>query len=251
MVWDRIRSDWLGNGPFTGPAFNPAVIDRIVIHYIGTARAPRDFRAWMLNTHKMSMAKSPPYAFMYNSAVDLDGLLWQGRGVEFRNAANRETNGTTYSICVATDGPAAANPAQVAAIRKMVKYVRDFTRKNLLIVGHRDVAATACPGDGLYRQILAGSFESGNPPPSRENVEMIVLDFQPGTPNWMAFLWAGNTLSWLVNGNADKILRDAKATRATVSAAELQAIIDSSHTVNGPPATLDGNLRAAWLLRRR
>lgn len=162
MRWDRTRSDWLGSRPFTGPVFNPATCDRIVIHYIGTARAPRDFRAWMLNTHNMTMNRPKPYAFMYNAAVDLDGNVWQGRGVDLRNAANKETNATTYSVVVATDGQNEANPAQVEAIRRAVADIRSFTRKNLQIVGHRDVAATSCPGAGVYHQVKANVFEGAS-----------------------------------------------------------------------------------------
>lgn len=250
-MWDRTRSDWLRGQPFTGPAFNSSVQDRIVIHYIGTARAPRDFRAWMLNTHNATMSRKPPYAFMYNAAVDLDGLLWQGRGTDFRNAANKDTNATTYSIVIATDGQADANPKQVEAVRRMVAHVREFTRKNLRIVGHRDVASTSCPGDGVYRQVLAGVFEPIQPIPIGDIPDMIVLDFQANTPNWSAFLWAGNSLSWLVNGNADKPLRDAKVTRVAVDDAQMLAIIESSHTVNNPPTTLGDDLRRAWNLRRR
>jgi hypothetical protein len=163
MRWDRTRSDWLGDRPFTGPAFNPSTCERIVIHYIGTERAPLNFQAWMLNTHMATMSRTPPYAFMYNAAVDLAGLLWQGRGVDLRNAANKETNATTYSIVVATNGQTEANGLQVEAIRRAVADVRGFTRKNLGIVGHRDVASTSCPGAGVYHQLKSGLFDrSGN-----------------------------------------------------------------------------------------
>lgn len=253
-MWDETRSDWLGGRPFTGPAFNPSTCERIVVHYIGTARAPRTFRSWMLNTHLATMAKKPPYAFMYNAAVDLDGNLWEGRGLDFRNAANKDTNATTWSIVIATDGQAEANNAQVDAVERAVKGVRDFTRKRLAIIGHRDVASTSCPGDGVYRQVLAGTFEP-RPPippiPTGDILDMIVLDFQPNTPNWTAILWAGNSLSWLSNGNADLVLRNAKVSRQTVSETELAGIIEASHTVTAPPSTLSDSLRQAWILRRR
>jgi len=160
MRWDRNRAAWLPAGsPFNGPAFERNRIDRIVIHYIGTAKAPRNFQSWMLNTHNSTMSRTPSYVYMYNAAVDLDGNVWQGRGVDLRNAANKETNSTTYSIVVGVDGQNPANPAQVEAVRRAVADVRQFCGRKLAIVGHRDVAATSCPGDGIYHQVRAGVFE--------------------------------------------------------------------------------------------
>lgn len=249
-MWDRTRSDWLGGRPFTGPAFSPATCERIVIHYIGTARAPRDFRAWMLNTHNATMSRKPPYSYMYNAAVDLDGNLWQGRGLEYRNAANKETNRTTWSIVVATDGQAEANPSQVDAVRRGVRGVREFTRKSLTIVGHRDVASTSCPGDGVYRQVLAGTFEP-TPQPTGEMTDMIVLDYLANTPKWTALLWSGNSLTWIANGHADVVLRSAGVARQAVDDNQLTAIVEASHTIGSPPGTLSDSLREAWNLRRR
>jgi hypothetical protein len=258
MQWDRTRFDWLGLRPFNGPRFNGPTCERIVIHYIGTPKAPRDFKPWMLNTHNATMARKPPYAYMYNCAVDLDGVLWQGRGLDFRNAANKETNPTTFSIVLGVDGQNEANPKQIEAVRRAVAGVRAFCNKPLTIIGHRDVMPTSCPGEGIYAQVRNGTFEPQSTPtpptpvqPQGGLVEMIVLDYLPNTPNWVATLWSGNTLAWIVDGNADKALRSAKVTRVTVTRDEFAGIIRSATTVTTAPTGLDNALRSSWQSQRR
>jgi hypothetical protein len=115
-MFDHRRSVWLPEGEkFNAPILTAARIDSIVIHYIGTARAPSNSAQWMLNEHRRSMGRDPGYAFMYNAHVALDGQTWEGRGLEFRNAANGSaTNPTTWSIVFAVDGQNGASEAQIA-----------------------------------------------------------------------------------------------------------------------------------------
>jgi hypothetical protein len=73
-MFDNARSAWLPKGePFNGPALQPWRIENIIIHYIGTERAPRDSAQWMLNEHKRTMSRPALYAFMHNGYVGLDG----------------------------------------------------------------------------------------------------------------------------------------------------------------------------------
>jgi len=160
-MFDRLRSDWLPEGePFTGPALQPARIDQIIIHYIGTDRAPRESGRWMLNEHRRTMSRENPYAFMYNAHVALDGKTWQGRGLEFRNAANgAATNATTWSIVFGVDGQNSASPEQIAGARKLIDGIRKHVGRYIPLVPHRAIKATQCPGDGITAQIKAGEFE--------------------------------------------------------------------------------------------
>ena len=164
-MFDNARSVWLPKGePFTAPAFQPARIERIVIHYIGTATAPRNSGNWMLNEHRRTMSRQNPYAYMYNSHVGIDGQTWEGRGIEYRNAANgAETNATTWSIVIGVDGQNPANPAQILGTRKLVNGIRQHLGRNIPLVAHRYIGQTQCPGEGITAQIAAGTFEeSGN-----------------------------------------------------------------------------------------
>jgi hypothetical protein len=160
-VFDRPRYVWLPKGePFSGPRFEPARIEHIVIHYIGTAKAPKDSGRWMLQTHRDTMSRTPGYSHMYNAHVGLDGTTWEGRGVEYRNAANgSKTNPTTWSIVIGVDGQNPANPNQIAGTRKLIQAVRQHLGRNIGIIPHRQIGATQCPGEGITAQIAAGVFE--------------------------------------------------------------------------------------------
>jgi hypothetical protein len=160
-MFDHLRSDWLPKGePFVAPALQRDRIERIVIHYIGTARAPRDSARWMLQTHRDTMSRENPYAHMYNAHVGVNGETWEGRGLQFRNAANgAATNATTWSIVFAVDGQEPASPIQIAGARKLVRGIRDFLGRDIPLVAHRYVGQTQCPGLGITTQISAGTFE--------------------------------------------------------------------------------------------
>ena len=160
-MFDHPRSDWLPKGePFPAPSAAPARIERIVIHYIGTARAPRDSARWMLQTHRETMSRENPYAHMYNAHVSYSGETWEGRGTQFRNAANGSaTNATTWSIVFAVDGQNEASPAQVQAARKLIRAYRAFLGRHIPIVAHRDIGSTQCPGEGITAQIRNRIFE--------------------------------------------------------------------------------------------
>lgn len=159
-MFDHPRSDWLPAGePFNGPGLNLSIIDSIIIHYIGTAQAPRDSGRWMLNEHRRTMGRENPYAFMYNSHVGLDGETWEGRGVQFRNAANGATNRSTWSIVFAVNGQKEASAAQVAGARRLVSGIRSHVGRPIPLIGHKDIGSTQCPGTGIYEQIRAGVFD--------------------------------------------------------------------------------------------
>ena len=160
-MFDRVRSDWLPAGePFVAPALIPSHIERIVIHYIGTASAPKDSKRWMLQTHRDTMSKPKPYVHMYNAHVASNGETWEGRGLQFRNAANgAPTNPTTWSIVFAVNGQEPASPIQITGARKLVRGFRNFLGRDVPLVAHRFVGQTQCPGLGITTQISAGTFE--------------------------------------------------------------------------------------------
>jgi hypothetical protein len=160
-MFDHPRSDWLPKGePFNAPSSAPAKIERIVIHYIGTARAPRDSGRWMLQTHRETMSRPVPFAHMYNAHISLSGESWEGRGTKFRNAANgSNSNATTWSIVFGVDGQAEANEAQVRAARRLIRDYRNFVGREIPLIPHKILNPTRCPGDGITAQIHNRIFE--------------------------------------------------------------------------------------------
>jgi hypothetical protein len=82
-------------------------------------------------------------------------------------------------------------------------------------------------------------------------VDMIVLDYKPGSPQWVATLWTGETLGHIVNGHADVVLRSANVGRVTVNDDQFLGVINSSATVTDAPAGMSSALTRAWNARRR
>ena len=79
---------------------------------------------------------------------------------------------------------------------------------------------------------------------------MIVLDYKPGTPQWVATLWTGATLGHIVNGHADAVLRSATVKRVTVNDDQFLGIINSSRTTTDAPAGMPSVLTRAWNARK-
>jgi len=74
---------------------------------------------------------------------------------------------------------------------------------------------------------------------------MLVVDYQPGTANWVACVWTGTHLAWLRDGNVDQITRRTGVTRETVNRAEFVGLIRSSRTIGEAPP-MDADLIKLW-----
>jgi hypothetical protein len=87
--------------------------------------------------------------------------------------------------------------------------------------------------------------------PALKEIEMIVLDHKPNTPEWTALIWTGAELSHVFNGHADAVLRRAGVGRQSIADHELDGIIVSSTTKTDCPVTFTGARQAAWEKQRR
>jgi hypothetical protein len=87
--------------------------------------------------------------------------------------------------------------------------------------------------------------------PGTSEVDMIALDYKPGSPQWVATLWTGETLGHVVNGHADAVLRSAKVGRVTVNDDQFLGVINSSATTTAAPSGMSSTLTRAWNARRR
>lgn len=161
-MFDQPRTTWEQPGytiaeHTTSPAVAPAMIDSVVVHYVG-AEVTSDPITWLRNNQRY-YARNRGYSLGYNAVVDRDGIMWQVRGLEFRNAANKGANNTTVSVLQLVSGDEAANNAQVSRTRRFVSDMERWCGHPLTVLGHRDVGSTACPGDAIYNQIRRGEFD--------------------------------------------------------------------------------------------
>lgn len=168
-MWDRSRAAW-EQAPNTVQAHTNSGpvqwgrVDQLVIHYTADKHANPDTAAY-LRSMQASYVRSRGYSLGYSVAVDQAGVSWEIRGTEFQPAANRGHNDHTWVILCLVDWQNPAPQLMVDEVRNMVAWARTQAGRQLPVVGHRDLAATRCPGDGLYSQIERGVFEPRTPWP--------------------------------------------------------------------------------------
>ncbi len=190
MIWHP-RADWVTTEPVTGPPLPWPQIDGIVIHYTAApnlidgdageswSQMPAYLRA--IHHDYLTNRKPSGYSIGYNLGVDQRGEAWELRGWDIKSAATLGHNDHLVAILVLVDGADPASPAAVATIRELVAGAERRAGRQLTIRGHRDYAATACPGAGIYAQIAEGLFSpryaTPVPPPPIE-----LPDPAPSTP---------------------------------------------------------------------
>jgi hypothetical protein len=85
----------------------------------------------------------------YNFLVAPSGEVFEGRGWDYTGAHARGHNSTTLGVAYIGDGRQSVSDAAKRSILLLAQEAeRRFGRLNR--VGHRDVGATACPGDVLF-----------------------------------------------------------------------------------------------------
>jgi len=112
----------------------------IVHHYHSETAAPQTVHLWHLNNGWSG--------FGYNFAVDMDGTIWEGRGLD---AVGSHTGGNNSdSIGIACQGryddhTTKMPDAQFNSLVRLIKHVQSIYGK-IPVLRHGDVTATACPG---------------------------------------------------------------------------------------------------------
>lgn len=153
----------------------------IAIHYGGVKDAPDGdvdepwtiFDDFLRRVDAGHRAKG--YSFAYNFALDARGELWQARGEQYRNAANKGdyfyvvsdplTNQNLYTISVlcVVDDQDRLTPAATERMRKFVREVRASSKADLPYRPHKYWDATQCCGLGIIGQIERKEFDSSPP----------------------------------------------------------------------------------------
>jgi peptidoglycan hydrolase-like protein with peptidoglycan-binding domain len=100
----------------------------------------------------------------YSFLVDQKGTIYEGRGWGISGGHTRDYNSISHAFCLIANTQTVA-PSD-AAIKSLAFLVDESERryKEQLVQGHRDVAATACPGNKLYA-ILDDVISSTGAPP--------------------------------------------------------------------------------------
>ena len=222
------RSGWWGDLPESelAPNYSPTPIDisHALVHHTVTANEPvnpaqvvRQIWDWHVNDNGW-------LDIGYNFLVDHEGTIYQGRynpnleQTDVRGAHAGSANSQSVGIALLGQFEPGAQPApgqpQVLALDALVKTIGwRFTQKgidsqsngfisgNLLpvISGHRDVSATACPGENLYQLLpdIRSDVQTGSSEPPEEVVDF-PFELNQNYPNPFS---NGTTISFSLDEN--------------------------------------------------
>jgi hypothetical protein len=190
----RPRTDWQNpNQPVVGPAMVLSTIDLVPAHYTAASSVPADTAAY-LRSIQNDYTVNRGYSIGYNFAVDQAAVAWELRGWDIKCAANKGMNEVTIAILCLVNGAAAMTPPMVAVFNGLAAEAQRRTGRSLLVVGHQDIGATACPGAGIQGQVVSGVLTTTTPPqpepipptPEPEDDDMaatfIIINTQTGQP---------------------------------------------------------------------
>lgn len=128
----------------------------IVIHHTGFPGVDKDSTAAAI--HKYHQEHNGWAGIGYHYLIRKDGMIEQGRQPVKVGAHAQDNNETSIGVCLAGNFEIGKpTEQQMAAVKELCywlcrKYGLD-SRKKGVIVGHRDLNDTACPGNNLYKRL--------------------------------------------------------------------------------------------------
>lgn len=151
------REEW-GAEPVKG-AFTQHEIEQITIHHAGDldgVTGPAQFLGWQNWHHHLGW---PDLA--YHFIVGRDGKIYEGRPYSAVGDTATEYDPTGHFLIVVEGNFDDDTPSdlQLETLARMVAWAAmQFDVSAATITGHRDHAATTCPGNSLYAKIHDGSL---------------------------------------------------------------------------------------------
>lgn len=219
----RPRTDWQNPAqPVVGPRMVLPSVTMLPAHYTAAATVSRDTAA-LLRSIQNDYTVNRGYSIGYNFAVDQAAVAWECRGFDIKCAANKGMNDVTIAVLCLVDGANAMNPAMVETFRQLGAEAQRRVGDELLVVGHRDIGSTACPGDGIYGQVVTGQLEPADDPtpqppepptPGDTDMATSVLILDDARDPYPRYRCAASTKTWVVDGNASAQLEQRLAESA-------------------------------------
>ncbi len=119
----------------------------------------------------------------YSYVIDRDTLdVYQARGAGVLGGHTFGRNSISHAICVM--GNFDVTPVSDGLINRVAEMVRHGHEQgwwpSMLTGGHRDVRATSCPGDNLYRQIDLINRRAVEPPDDDEEDNVVLRNGDQG-----------------------------------------------------------------------
>lgn len=153
------REDW-GARPAETSRMTPHTVERLTVHHAGTqsgTTGPAQFRGWQ-DWH-MDGQGWPDIA--YHLIVGIDGEVYEGRDPAYQGdtATTYDTNGHFLVVVEGNFDIEEPTAAQIESLTRVLAWAsEEYGVPPDTIAGHRDYAATTCPGDHLYAMIQSGQL---------------------------------------------------------------------------------------------
>ena len=128
----------------------------IVIHHTGFPNVDKDSAA--VDIHRYHQEVNGWAGIGYHYLIRKDGMIEQGRRPEMIGAHAYQHNKNSIGICLAGNfNIGDPTKAQLSSVKELVTWLcRKYnlnSMKDGVIVGHRDLNDTSCPGDNLYSEL--------------------------------------------------------------------------------------------------
>lgn len=150
----------------TPPRLDISRLQEMTVHYTGAQRVnrnPDQIASYLRAIERSHMARPEMSAVGYNFAVDKTGRIWELRGWTHRNAANGSgSNVSSFSVLVlvGVEDNSPTTPVIQALQSLYAEGVRRAGRP-LIVKGHQEHKATACPGPALMALVRSGQIQRG------------------------------------------------------------------------------------------
>ena len=140
---------------FTEYELRPST-EMIVIHHTGFPNVDKD--STVADIHKFHQEVNGWAGVGYHYLIRKDGMIEQGRRPDMIGAHAYQHNKNSVGVCLAGNFDIAEpTKAQMNSVKELVKWLcRKYnlnSMKDGVIVGHRDLNDTSCPGESLYGQL--------------------------------------------------------------------------------------------------
>jgi len=156
------RQDWRARPPKKTLTFRPGQVRGVAVHYAGFTIDPtRPTDVLLRSIQTGHMDRLGWWDFAYNLAVDQDGEVWKGRGLDVRSGANG--SGYLNRRWVAVVG--LIGPGQPVSTDMMTGFRRAIAAARARwpgaddLVPHSSLKPTTCPGDTLRGLLADGSLD--------------------------------------------------------------------------------------------
>ena len=156
------RAAW-GGKPFIKNKLTPHTISKITVHHTGvqnTGNTRAIKRMKSIQAYHQAGKKWGDIA--YHHIIDLNGNVYEGRPTWARGDTGTKYNTTGhYLVCLHGHySKQKPNKKQLdSLVRVLAAASQKYGVKPSAIRGHKDYAATSCPGTSLYSKIKDGSLQ--------------------------------------------------------------------------------------------